>query len=74
MEEFAAYMDAYDRALEREETVLLAGQRYAVRSLLRDGDSSRVFLLEAPQGEPCVLKVAQGYRRQSLRAEYEFLQ
>ncbi len=73
MEEFAAYMDAYDRALEQEGTVLLAGQRYAVRSLLRDGESSRVFLLEDPQGEPSVLKVAQGYRRQSLRAEYELL-
>ncbi len=73
MEDFGAYMDAFDQEMTREPLCTVAGRMYTVRSLLHEGSMCQAFLVGNEAGDTFVLKIGRDYRRQLLRNEYALL-
>ncbi len=64
-----AHIDAYDRAHGAKEHLVL-GKPYRVCSVFRHEAAYQVLLVEDASGCLFVLKIAEDYRREVLRAEY----
>lgn len=73
MDEFFDHIDTYDRRLGANEGFVIHKKTYRVCSVFRNEDTYQVFLVKDEADCPFVLKIAEDYRREILRAEHALL-